>query len=274
MKQYQGLIKHFLLLTAPFFTSCILATPSQAATFALSQGNFNFTDFSQEPSNVSTEAIANTEVFVAKKGNGTAQAEANAVASFVISPPAASNSSLSTAMGENRNYLALADSQATVVGNFDVNANTPFSFNFTGDFKLQASIENTRSESAKAGGDISFLLVDTASNSVLDFFSLKGDVVTPGDEDFVAIEKSDNVVLGTLAKDFSFSGNQEFAQASFQGSFNRFFTDAKTISLIEVKQNRVEVKAVPESSTNLTALVGVGVVGVALGRRKVQPQYS
>lgn len=272
MKQYQGLIKNFLLLTAPFFTSCILATPSQAATFALSQGNFNFTDFSQEPSNVSTEAIANTEVFVAKKGNGTAQAEANAVASFVI-PTTASNSSLSTAMGENRNYLALADSEATVVGNFDVNANTPFSFNFTGDFNLQASIDNTRSESAKAGGNIFFLLVDTATSRVLDFFSLMGDVVTPGDEDFVAIEKSDNVVLD-VAKDFSFSGNQEFAQASFQGSLNRFFTDAKTISLIEVKQNRVEVKAVPESSTNLAALVGVGVVGVALGKRKIQPQYS
>ena len=265
MKQYVRFVKHFLLLATPAIASSVLATsPSQAATFAFSSGNFNFTDFSQSPSATFSGTNANT---LAIANGGTVAAFANADAKFVVAPPEASNSSLSVALGENRDYLGLAKSEATVIGKFDVAANTFFSFNFTGDLNLQTSIDNPPEENARASGDISFVLLDTASQKVLDFLSLAGSVITQGDSNFIATQNSDNVTLSHILEDHKFKQKQGFATASVEGSLQRSFNDNRSLALVEVKRNQARVQA-PEPSTNLALLIS-GLVGVVLrGKRK------
>ncbi len=266
MNQYMRFVKHFLLLATPAIASSVLATsPSQAATFAFSSGNFNFTDFSQSPSATFSGTNANT---LAIANGGAVAAFANANAKFVVAPPEASNSSLSLALGENRDYLGLAKSEATVIGKFDVAANTFFSFKFTGDLNLQTSIDNPPEENARASGDISFVLLDTASQKVLDFLSLAGSVITQGDSNFIATQNSDNVTLSHILEDHKFKKKQGFATASVEGSLQRSFNDNRSLALVEVKRNQARVQA-PEPSTNLALLISSGLVGIVLrGKRK------
>ncbi|MBD0262294.1 MAG: hypothetical protein ICV78_06060 [Tolypothrix sp. Co-bin9] len=264
MKQYLSFTKRCLLLIAPAIASSMLATsPSQAATFAFSQGVLEFTGFSQSPSSVGTGTRTNT-LTIAR--DGMANALANAAATFIVAPPTASNLSLSVARGEGRDYLGLAESEATVIGNFVVDAGKSFSFDFNANLNLQSAVDNPLAENARATGDISWALI--ANDSIIDSFSLMGTLITPGDSDFIVAEESGNVTLSNSLPNFSFGGNQEFATASVQGSLQRSFANQTTLTLVEVKKNRATVKA-PEPSTSLALLFSCGVIGVALkGRRK------
>jgi hypothetical protein len=264
MKQYLSFTKRCLLLIAPAIASSILAaSPSQAATFAFSQGVFEFTDFSQSPSRVGTATNTNT-LTIAK--DGMADALAKAEANFIVPPPIASNLSLSVARGEGRDYLGLAESEAIVIGNFVVDAGKSFSFDFNANLNLQSAVDNPLAENARATGDISWALI--ANDSIIDSFSLMGNLVTPGDSDFIVAEESGNVTLSNSLPNFSFGGNQEFATASVQGSLQRSFANQTTLTLVELKKNRATVKA-PEPSTSLALLFSCGVIAVALkGRGK------
>lgn len=266
MKQYQGFTKRLLLLITPAIASSMLATsPSQAASFAFSKGELEFTDFSQSPSRVETETDTNT-LTIAK--DGMAVALANAAATFIVAPPTASNSSLSLALGEGKNYLGLAESEAEVIGIFDVDAGTPFSFKFTADSILETKTDNPGLEKARAAGEINWALLDTTSKSVLDFFSVTGHLATPGGSDFIEFKNSENVTLNNPITTSNFGGNEEFATASIQGSLQRFFTNKTTLALVEVKKNKARVTT-PEPSTSLALFFSCGVIGVALkGRRK------
>jgi hypothetical protein len=269
MKQYKKIVKGILLLATPMVASSILATsPSQAATLASSSGTLNFTRFSQSPTATSTKT--DIEALVIGIGSGMAAAFADAKAAFIVSPPTASNSSLSLALGEGRDYLGLANSQATVIGNFNVDAGTNFSFDFLGNLTLATSIDNPPAENARAAGDISFALFDRTNKSLLDFFSVAGNLTTEGDDDFIGVQKSDNVTFTNRDTNFNFGGKQEFATASFQGSLQRYFPNQTNLTLIEVKRNRARV-SVPEPSTNIAAILVAGVVSVALKRQKSQP---
>jgi hypothetical protein len=264
MKQYKKFLQGILLLATPMVASSILATsPSQAATLAFSKGALNFTRFSQSPTATSTD----TKALVIGTDKAMATAFADAEATFIVSPPTASNSSLSLALGKGRDYLALAESEATVIGNFDVDANTNFSFDFLGNLRLATSIDNPPAENARAFGDISFALFDTNNNSLLDFFSVAGNLTTEGDDDFIAAQKSDNVTFINRGSNFNFGGKQEFIAASFGGSLQRYFPNQTNLTLIEVKRNQAIVKA-PEPSTSLALILCGGVVSVILKRRR------
>ncbi|NJM22745.1 MAG: PEP-CTERM sorting domain-containing protein [Richelia sp. RM2_1_2] len=258
-------MKRCLLITAPILASWIVGTaPSKAATFAFSEGIFVVENFSQSPSNVATNTDTNT--LTISKG-GMVQAIAEAEAFFLIEPTVAFNSSLSEAFGENRNYLGVAQSEASVIGNFNVNANTNFSFDFFTNLELATSIDNSPQEKARASGDISFALIDLKNDNILEFFNLAGNITTEGDDDFVALQKSDNVVLSEVFGAPSFGGLQEFLTVSIEGSLQRYFTDETTIALVEIKRNRAEV-AVPEPSISLALLVSGGVISLVLKRKR------
>jgi hypothetical protein len=242
----------------------LAASPSQAATLALSEGALEFTRFSQTPSGTGTGTNTNT---ITNANNGRVDAFANAEATFIVAPPTASNSSLSQAFGEGRNYLGLAESEVTVIGNFDVDANTPFSFDFQTNLNLKTSIDDPQAENARAVGDITLELLDTASNSTIDFFNLTGNLTSPGD-DFIAYQKSDNITLSNPVTTSDFGGNQESATASVQGSLQRYFDSKASLTLIEVKRNQARVTA-PEPPMSLALLFCSGVLSVALkGKRK------
>ncbi|NJR75721.1 MAG: hypothetical protein HC773_23130, partial [Scytonema sp. CRU_2_7] len=265
MKQRLGFVQHCVLFATPLIASSALGiAPSQAATFAYSEGEFNFTNINQTPLTIGTQTDTNT---IGIGNGGTVDTLAQAEATFVASPAEAFNLSLSEAFGENKDYLGLAESEATVIGEFVVDAGTSFSFDFTADFNLYTSIDNPPVENAKAAGDISFALIDTTNNSVLDFFSLTGNLNTQGDDDFLTYEKSDNVTLSDPVTTSNFGGNEESATASIQGSVQRSFDDITSLALVEVKSNQVRVTA-PEPSGSLALLSCCSVIGVVTRARR------
>ncbi|MEA5597865.1 hypothetical protein [Rivularia sp. UHCC 0363] len=265
MNKKNKLMQKFFLIAAPILATSVLSiSPSRAATFASSSSELEFKNFSQTSSSVGTFTDTNALVF-GESGIAQATAEANAI--FLQSPAFASNSNLSEAFGENQAYLAFADSQSKIIGNFDIKAGTSFSFDFTADLKLATSIDNPSAENARASGDIFFFLLDVDNNSVLDFFNIAGNLNTEGDNDFVGLEASSNVNLNQQSVNPNIGGLKESLQASVAGSFNRNFANQTNLALIEFKRNRVLVKA-PEPSANLALLLSSGVIGVMIKRRR------
>ncbi len=265
MKHYLQFTKQLFLLITPLLASSMLVTsPSRAATFASSKGQFEFTGFSQSPLRVLTSAESNT-LTIGQSGSVIALGQAEAF--FEKLPAQAFNFSSSLAFGENKAYLGEADSEASVLGIFDVKADTDFSFNFAGNLNLLTSIDNPSFENARASGGISFALFDTANNDIIEFFSLSGNLETKGNDDFIAYEKSDNVILKDLTPVSNFGGIEEFATAFIEGFVKRSFASQTNLALIEIKSNKVTVKA-PEPSTSLAFLFSCGVVGLVFkGKR-------
>ncbi len=266
MKHYLQLTKQFLLVITPLLASSMLVTlPSRAATLASSEGKFQFTGFSQSPLRVLTSAESNTSTI---GQSGTVIADAQAYALFEKLPAQAFNSSWSVARGENKAYLGEAESETSLLGVFNVKANSNFSFDFAGNLNLLTSIDNPSYENARASGEISFALFDTATNNIFEFFSLSGNLITKGDGDFIAYEKSDNVTLkNNLAPVTNLGERQESATASVQGFVKRTFASQTNLALIEVKKNKVTVKT-PEPSTSLAFLLSCGVVGLVFKRKR------
>ncbi|NMG07297.1 PEP-CTERM sorting domain-containing protein [Brasilonema sp. UFV-L1] len=267
MKQHLGFIQHCVLFITPLIASSVLGSaPSQAATLALSEGEFEFSNINQTPLTIGTGTDTNT---IAIGNGGTVDTLAQAIATFRTRPtPQASNLSFSGALGENKDYLGLAESQAAVIGEFVVNAGESLSFDFKGKLNLETSIDNPPAENAKAFGDIFFAIIDTTNNIVLDNLRVIGNLNTLGDGDFITYEKSDNVALNNPLTTSNFGGNQESATASIQGSVRRSFDNTAKIALVEVKRNQVRVTA-PEPSSSLALLFGCGVVGfVTRAKRK------
>jgi hypothetical protein len=265
MTKYLGFSKQIFLIATSLLASSVLAiSPSRAATFASSDGKFALINFSQSPSSVSTDTTADT-LAIEKGGMVKALAEPQA---FFLQPPLVGfNSSLSQAFGENKDYLGEAISEATLIGLFDVAENTSFSFDFAGILNLSTSIDEPSIENARASGEISFALFDISKNRILDFFSLAGNLITEGDNDFIAYQKSDNVTLNSPVIESNFGGKQEFATAIVGGSFKSTFEKQTNLALVEVKRNRVRVST-PEPSTYLALLFSSGIIAVALKRKR------
>ncbi len=248
------LFQKVLLLFAPCLAiSMVTISPSKAATLANSEGNFLFTGFSQNPSTVSNNIDFDVTATAISEG-AKLSTEADADAIFVVDPALGSNSSSTSALGEVGDYLGTAESEATIRGVFDITAGTDFNFNFFGDLALETSIDDPSTESARASGDIFFTLIDTSNNQVVDFFSLTGNLTTVGNNDFIAYNNSGNISLNNDATttDYSFGGNEEFAEAYIIGSYDRYFENSTTLALVEVKRNQVEVSAVPEPESLAT----------------------
>ncbi|MDJ0619242.1 MAG: hypothetical protein QNJ63_21290 [Calothrix sp. MO_192.B10] len=254
----------------------VTISPSKAATFANSEGNFLFTGFSQNPSTTFAGFDGDVSA-IAISESAKLFTEANADAIFIVDPALASNSSSSFAVGETGDYLGTVESETTIRGVFDITADTNFNFNFFGDLNLETSIDNV-GESARASGDIFFTLIDTSNDTTVDFFSLVGNVTTPGGNDFIAYDKSENVSLSNATStDFNFGGNQEFAEADIIGSYQRYFAANTRLALVEVKRNRVVVSAVPVPEPSATpalfiaSLTFFGCCGVRVKAKSNKP---
>ncbi|MBD2608710.1 hypothetical protein H6G81_30395 [Scytonema hofmannii FACHB-248] len=270
--------RFFLLVTPLIATSSLVTSPSQAATLALSQGEFSLKNFSLEPEVTATVNNANISL------NGEVSATNNAIIDFLLEPPEVINTSLSQAFGENKNYLGLANAQGKVLGNFFVDAGQSFSVDFSAFLDLETSIDEP-AENAKASADISFLLYDTTditdpnllddfidqilSNGTsniqknpLDFFYLNGNLNSFNDNDFITSQRSQNITLSNQDTQLNFGGNAEFATASFEGSLKRSFANPTNLTFIQVRRTQVKV-SVPEPSTNPALLFLCALVVVA-----------
>ncbi|MBD6616486.1 hypothetical protein FNW02_11710 [Komarekiella sp. 'clone 1'] len=267
MKTYLQFVKRLLLVVTPLLTSSVVAAlPTQAATLALSKGELLFTNFSQSP--LSTLTITDTNAEAIFQGGDVATI-ADAEASFTVFPPEAFNSSFSLAEGVNTDYSGFAESEASLIGSFSVEADKSFFFDFKAFLALQTSIDAAPQENAKAIGDMSWVLFDIDNNKVLDSFNIAGGLFTEDNNDFLKVNNSKNIVISNQKSESSFGGKEEFATVLVQGSLQRTFANTTNVALVEVKRNQVTVKA-PEPSDNIALLISSGVIGIALKyRRKV-----
>ena len=143
-------INILIFKTAPILIGTVLvSSPSLAASFASSESKVTIDNFSKNPDIAGVESKA--EPFVSGNG-GETKADALAEANFVSFPANADNFSKSVVEGTGNSFFALAESTATVIGNFSIGAGETFSFDFEVDFNLETSIDSLN-ESANAGGD-------------------------------------------------------------------------------------------------------------------------
>ncbi|MCU0532346.1 MAG: hypothetical protein MUD14_00340 [Hydrococcus sp. Prado102] len=276
LAKWRGLSRSLLFSVSSIAASMAIASsPVLAATLASSQAQFQLDNFSQRPDTTST--FTDIDSFSTVSVRGEVKTSARPSAFFSDAPlenlSALGNSS-TLATGKGNNYFGEVQSEADVFGTFAIEEAESFSFDFASFLDLETSIQNTRSESATAVGDISIFLLDsTDSNNVaiLDFFFLSGNLSTPDDSsDFLVFDNSNNVTLTNSSQNLSVDGNEEFLSADFQGSFQRFFDRQTRLTLIAIQTDDVSVVArpvsIPESGFDLTLLM-FGVASILKRKR-------
>ncbi|MBW4496669.1 MAG: hypothetical protein KME26_27040 [Oscillatoria princeps RMCB-10] len=248
MKPYQGIAKRLVLFIAPIVAAPALSqAPAMAATLAFSEAAFQFDNFSHSAYSLGTTTNANTLALVTGPASSTI-ATAAAMAYFV--PESAGNISLSAASGQGSNYVGLAQSMAQVVGNFLVGPGESFGFNFNASLALGSAVDNPK-EMASAAGRTAFFLfgsTDGEPASLLDYFSVLGQVTTPGNN-FLDWQSSDNINY-TSDTSLNYTDTESLALAAFEGWYQRSFDSQIQLTLVEYKQNEAHVKA-PEPSFRL-----------------------
>lgn len=283
-----SLKKHFFLCAAPIIASSAIAvSPARAATFALSQAEFELTNFSHNPLSVSTSTDTSS-LAIQGDPESTAVAAGEASATFCKSPaflcdppadePFAFNESISQASGDGGSYLGIAKSSALVSGNFFVEAGEEFSFNFAAFLGLVTSIDKIPGEQAKAKGDISWQLFASSDPNeenwnLVDFFGISAQLVTPNlsfpDLDFAWFGGSENITFDLDPESVAFYGTaetDEIVQIAGQGSYSRSFDSNTYLKLVEIKTNQVQVKT-PEPGSLLGLFAVMGFIGIGVARK-------
>lgn len=234
-------------------TISIATSPTQAASLASSQGKLEISNLSQSP--LSTQTLTNAEELV--NSLNTAPFNSNTFSNSTNPQP--------------------AESQARA-SSFLVEAGKTFSFDFAADLNATTSIDDATSESANTNGYTAFFLVDVNQQKIYDSFFLAANVESPGVQDSLFFQKSDNVTLTQTVLADNFNQAPEFARASIKGSLNRSFENPTALALIEATVNRPggsEIEspskpgvAVPESSNSLALFLLLGSVGIGYQARK------
>lgn len=268
MSILQKISKITVVATSSLVGLIVAGLPSEAATFATSNSFFSFDNFSQIPDSVSSSTDSDTTSI--SSGDGSVIAEAEAFALFERDPAFSINTAVSEAFGEGSNYLGIAESNASILGQFEVAANTNFAFDFSGFLDLFTSVDNPRSEKAQATAGIAFALLDQAAN-VLSSFELFGTLSTPDGDDELFVESTPDLAWDIGNADF-FSGPDKLEERAFVevfGSYSEQFTTPKQLTLVEFKLSETFVSEEPAAQTpepgTLLALVSLG--GVAWGLR-------
>jgi hypothetical protein len=290
MKLKLDTMKQLVWLAAPVVAfSAIAPAPTQAATLSSSTATVNLYNFSHEPLSVAALIDSDKET---NATNGNVAALGTATADFQKNPAKATNFSSSTAGGDGFGYTGSAQSFAGVIGyNFQVAKGQTFSFGFDAALNLSTSIDDPSFESANAAGGIAFFLFDASRFDVsktdpsaltnFDFsdirkgaiasFLLTGNVITPGDEDFLIDVTRGSGFQSASGSDKDFDGNQEGANFATQGLFSRKFNQDMNLTLVEVKGNYASVTAVPSPTLIPGFLISSAVVAV---RRRLKAKKA
>jgi hypothetical protein len=264
-------------------SSALFALPSQAATFAVSEGIFEIS-LSQNPldkltsTNTSVLSISNDP-----QSSVVALAEADAILAtdlssdklicnfLELSLPAGCNISSSLAVGEGPKYFGLAQSTAQLVGNFFIQSGEKFSFDFLASLFLETASDNPKLETASAFGEISFQLYDTNSWTMLDSFTIASQLSGIGGNNFLSIsQESENITFDFVDWETDFKGNTKLAQTLIVGNYSRFFSNDINLTLVETKTNQVSVKTTPEPSSVFAFLFILGLARIGLRSKQLK----
>jgi len=264
----------FLIVATPVVTLLSSISPGFAGTLANAEAETFIYNFSQVPTSISTFTDTQT---LAVAGKGTVLAEANANAyfdvNFCLKPdncfPLANNSSQAITLGEGKEYLGLAQSQAAAIGyQFKIAENQEFAFDFYSVLNLESQ-KSQQQESTQAANYIGFYLFEDSTNNLLDFFSLNSSL-NSFNEHNLSIQNSKGFQLSPLTTT-NHEKNQASAEILLSGLYSRQFSQGQNLTLITYQTSSTKVK-VPEPSTALSLLI-FGVLGTVLGLKK-RPSLS
>jgi hypothetical protein len=268
------------LLATPLVTSLSVGiAPSSAATIAGSAAAVTIDNFSHTPTDTGTVTNTNAQT-IANSGSVISQANADAVFISNCHELLAANLSQSEVIGSGNNYSGLAQSQAAVIGDFSIKAKETFSFTVQTILHLLTSVSNPQSERASAKGSISFSLIDTVSNILLESFQFG-----IGVHSFKAPELSLSYNLAgnfnPTQINFAFlaQGNTRSLSLYTSGVYSRTFDSATNLRLVEVKNNMAVAQAQPvpdaEPVPEPTTILGTAMFfGFLAKRRKLKNQLS
>jgi hypothetical protein len=240
------------LFTTPLVTGLSLGiAPSSAAIIAGSAAEVAIDNFSQQLTGTGTSAKTYTQII---GNNSLVISKANADAVFISNYQQllAANFSESTVKGSGSEYSGLAQSQASILGDFSIDPKKPFSFTFQTVLNLVTSVDLPQSERASAKGKISFSLIDTVSNILLDSFEISQSLYSFKRGD-LSLSYSNSFNPTTINFGFLAEGNTKQSTLYTSGVYSRTFDNATNVRLVEVKNNIAEAEAVPEPSTILCA---------------------
>jgi hypothetical protein len=158
---------------------------------------------------------------------------------------------------DNLNYFGSVKETSSKVGSFDVGPGDTFSFNFIGDVKINT---NLASEFHDAGGLGITRIGVVAGNKPLDNFTGSASFRHGGQGD-VNTQKTSFFTLSSVTHQKTSNGNEESFWATITGSYERLFSESKTI---HVSENRVGAAfvGVPEPLTVLGTAVALGIGGL------------
>ncbi|MEG4943632.1 PEP-CTERM sorting domain-containing protein [Microcoleus sp. F4-D5] len=247
------------LLATPLVTGLTVGiAPSSAAIIAGSTAAATMENFSHKPTDTGRFTNTYTQT-IANSGSVISQAKADAVFTSNCHELLAANLSKSEATGRGSNYSGLAQSQAAVIGDFDIDAEETFSFNFQTVLDLLISVENRQSERASATGTISFWLINTVTNILLDSFEIASGL--DSSSGFYANVSSTNSFNPTAINfNLMAEGSAATSLLYTSGVYSRKFASATNLRLVEVSNNiaEAEVEAVPEPTTVLGTAIFLG----------------
>ncbi len=289
MNRYLG--KPSWLLMASVTSGVLaIATPSQAASFAFSESLLEVV-FGQEFTGSEADTDADTFA-IADDGDVSVDAFADATifndasglstCLFGLGAPGACNVALSEAIGDDgNNYFGIGESTAEVIGDFFVASGNNFSFDFIASLLLETNIDRPDVESAQATGEVSFAIFGSSqaeSLSLLDTFTLAGQLSTLSEDDSLTEPQTSNTFAFNTFINTSFGGQNEFVDALAEGSYSRTFDSDTYLQLVEVKTSSACVtttdsgqncnQSIPEP-TSLLALIAplLGLTGISLQKR-------
>lgn len=247
------------LLATPLVTGLTVGiAPSSAAIIAGSAAAVIIDNFSHRPTEIGTFTNTYTQT-LANSGSVISEATADAVFISNCHELLAANLSQSKVQGGGNNYSGLAQSQAAVIGDFDIDAEDTFSFNFQTVLALLTSVDNRQAERGSARGSISFLLINTVTNILLDSFQLASGLDSSSGF-YLNLSASNS--FNPTAINFNFMAQESAATTLLYtaGVYSRTFDTATNLRLVEVKNNIAEAEAepIPEPSTILGTAMFLG----------------
>jgi hypothetical protein len=259
----------FLLATPLVSGLTVGIGPSSAAIIAGSEAEVTINNFSHRPNENGTFTSTYTQT-TANSGSVISQANAEA---FVISNAhvlLAADLSQSKVQGDGNNYSGLAQSQAIVIGDFDIDAQETFSFNFQTLLKLLTSVDNRQFERASASVSISFGLINTVTNILLDSFQLASGLDSSSGL-YLDLSASNSFNPTAINVNFMPEGSAAKSLLYTSWVYSRTFDSTTNLRLVEVNNNMAEAEAVPEPST----LLGTAIfLGLFVSRRKLNNKLS
>lgn len=259
----------FLLATPLVSGLTVGIGPSSAAIIAGSTVEVTIDNFSHRPKGNGTFTNTYTET-TANSGSVISQANAEAVVISKAHVLLAANLSQSKVQGDGSNYSGLAQTQAIVIGDFDIAPAETFSFNFHTVLDLFTSVDNRQSERASARASISFGLINTVTNILLDSFQLVSGLDSSSGL-YLDLSGSNSFNPTAINLNFMPEGSAAKSLLHTSGVYSRTFDSGTNLRLVQVNNNMAEAEAVPEPST----LLGTAIfLGLFVRRQKLNNKLS